>query len=81
MAKFKIQFPIVERISTEGVVKEHEIHDGALVECIRCHKPFYANGETAIEGKHGNTYLVCTHCGYKGSTYYYARQKKGKIVA
>lgn len=77
----KVKFPIVERISTEGVTKQHEIHDGAKVKCLRCSEPFYANNNTAIAEKNGNHYLVCPHCGYKGSTFYYARQKKGKIVA
>ena len=79
----KVRFPIVERISTEGVIKQHEIYDGATVTCLNpyCGKPFYANGRTAIEGKLGNTYLVCPHCEYKGSTFYYARQKKGVMVA
>lgn len=77
----KVKFPIVERISTEGVVKTHEIHDGAKVECLRCHKPFYANGETASESSSGNTYLTCSHCGYMGSTFYYSRQKAGRITA
>ena len=77
----KVRFPIIERISTEGVIKQHEIHDGAKVTCLRCGKPFYASGDTALETKLGNTYLVCPHCEYKGSTFYYARQKRGVIVA
>lgn len=77
----KVRFPIIERISTEGVIKQHEIHDGAKVTCLRCGKPFYASGDTAFESKSGNTYLICNHCGYKGSTFYYARQKPGKITA
>ena len=77
----KVQFPIVERISTEGVVKQHEIHDGAKLKCLRCNKEFYANGNTASESKLGNIYLTCPHCGYKGSSFYYCRQKAGKIVA
>lgn len=77
----KVQFPIVERISTQGVVKEHIIPDGAKVKCLRCGEPFYANGHTAGESKSGNTYLTCPHCEYMGSTFYYARQKPGKIIA
>lgn len=78
-----VTFPIVERISTEGVVKQYTIESGAKVTCINpyCGKPFYADGKTAMVGKFWNTYLVCPHCGYKGSTFYYARQKKGVIVA
>ncbi len=76
----KATFPIVERISTEGVVRQHEIHDGASLNCLRCSKPFYANGNTASESKRGNTYLRCPHCGYLGSTFYYSRQKVGKII-
>ena len=77
----KIKFPIVEHISTAGVVKEHVITEGAKLICLRCAKPFYADGNTASGSKNGNTYLTCPHCGYKGSTFYYARQKKGVIVA
>ena len=79
----KVTFPIVERISTEGVVKQHTIESGAKVTCINpyCGKPFYADGKTAMAGKFWNIYLVCPHCGYKGSTFYYARQKRGVIVA
>lgn len=80
MAKAKVQFPITEIISVEGVVKRHEIHDGNTVECIQCHKSFCADGKTASEESYGNHYLTCPHCGYKGSTYYYARQKAGVIA-
>lgn len=78
----KVKFPIVERISTEGVVKQYEIHLGATLTCINpyCRKPFYADGKSAVEGKFSNISLVCPHCGYQGSTFYYARQKVGKIV-
>lgn len=76
-----INFPIIERISTMGVVKQHEIREGSTVECLRCRQQFYADGDTASIGKHGNTYLTCPRCGYLGSTFFYSRQKPGRIVS
>ena len=77
----KAKFPIIEHISTAGVVKEHIIPEGAKLICLRCAKPFYASGDTVSESENGNTYLTCPHCDYKGSSFYYARQKSGRIVS
>lgn len=74
-------FPITEKISYSGVVREFSVYDGQKMTCIKCSKPFYANGKTAHRNRDGNTYLVCPHCEDVGSTFYYAQQRPGRIVA